>query len=99
MEALGDLEEGLVAVDHDPLGVHPTPAGVSDKGMEHLCDASTDRRGAKVPHSATSQCHPRLFCSLDELVEARLSDDTSEALRSDGGHHDGTRSGHFPILA
>jgi hypothetical protein len=55
VDALGDLEELLVAADHDPVTVDAHPPHVGDDGLEHLRDSTPAGGGVDVKEPTSSE--------------------------------------------
>ena len=85
MEAFGDLEESIVALDHDPAGVDAAPDGVSDEHAQHLCDPAPNRRRTDIPDSAVTKGSSYVVCGTDQVVQTYGSDQGREALRGRAG--------------
>ena len=55
VQSLGDREELLIAVQHQPAGVDPGAAPVGQQRLQHLGDAATLGGGIDVPHDPAGQ--------------------------------------------
>ena len=55
MQALGDVEEPRVAVEHEPPGVDPGAAPVGDQHLQHLGHPAAAGGGVDVPHHRPGQ--------------------------------------------
>ena len=55
VDALGDLEEGGVTLDHEPADVEAGAATVGEKGLQHLGDPAAGRGRVDVQHRPPSQ--------------------------------------------
>jgi hypothetical protein len=94
VDALGDREELLVALDHHPLGVDVRPARVGEQRLEHLGHAAAARGRVHVPDRAAVEQIARLTGALHDPLEALLVEHALEALEREAAHLDAGEHRH-----
>ena len=81
VEPFGHIEEVRLSFDHEPAGVDPDAAHVSEQDVQHLGDASAGSGGVDVDHSAPVQSCERLGADDQrQLVCALRPHDLGEAV-------------------
>ncbi len=88
VDALRDLEERRVAVDHGPARVDAGAAGVADERPQQLRDAAAARGRVDVPDDARAEDLARLLDAGTELGQLRGGEHVGEVLGTDGGDVD-----------
>ena len=88
VEALGDLEELRVAVEHRPAGVDAGALRVAEQREQQLDHAAAARGRVDVPDRARAEQLARGADAVRELLERLRLQDGLEALRRVGGDVD-----------
>ena len=88
VETLRNVEESLIASDHEPADIDTATDGVPDDVTQHLRHTAADARRADVPNVGTIENTPGLIRNADELVDTVRSDKTRKTMERMGRHSD-----------
>jgi hypothetical protein len=88
VNAFGDREEVLVALDDQPARIDACSPLVTKKGLQHLSDPPTRLRRIDVPGDATAQDIPSVLHRVTKALRAGPADDRGEPVKGEFGNVD-----------